>query len=194
MPAAALTVLVPRSDTFGVETQQATATGPDFPESTSDAAKRDPDMKTQPQPGAQAVDSPTLQPRKVSTAPPIPLEKFRPQAVRPTPTPRVTLLKHWEGYVQEVSNGSFVARLIDLEEDVPDEEAEIYLEEVTPDDRDLVAPGAVFYWMIGYRQQASGQRERVSGIRFRRLPQLTQRDIELAKAQAQEAVGRIRNT
>ncbi len=105
------------------------------------------------------------------------------------PRSRFVVLQSWEGYVLEVNKDSFVARLIDQSGRDDDEEAEIYLEEVDPGDRGLVAPGAYFYWSIGYRDGRRG-RERVSVIRFRRLPAFTEQDRTRARAEARRA-GRL---
>lgn len=80
------------------------------------------------------------------------------------------VLQKWEGRVQELTDGGFVARLTDLTSDLPDEEAEFDVQEVSFLDRRLLKPGAVFYWSIGYRDAVTGQRSRESVIRFRRLP------------------------
>ena len=95
--------------------------------------------------------------------------------VKTLPRSRFVVLQSWEGYVLEVKQDSFVARLIDQSGQDDDEEAEIFLEEVDPGDRGLVTPGGYFYWSIGYRDGRRG-RERVSVIRFRRLPAFTEQD------------------
>ena len=93
-------------------------------------------------------------------------------------------LQKWEGTVIEVMKDSFIARLQDLTQEGPDEEAEFSIEEVSEDDKHLVEPGAIFYWNIGYHDSRSGQRRRSSIIRFRRLPAWTKEDIETAKREA----------
>ena len=99
-------------------------------------------------------------------------------------------LQKWEGYVTRVEGDTFGARLIDRIEDRPEEELDEFpLEDVTPDDRELVKPGAVFYWQIGYRVRRGGQRERVSVIWFRRLPAWSREELEAAKDEAR----RVRN-
>jgi hypothetical protein len=95
--------------------------------------------------------------------------------------PRFVSLQKWEGVVLEVLDDSFLARLVDLTNGGSDEEAEFALEEVTPEDRVLVEPGAVFYWNIGYNDSISGQRTRVSEIRFRRLPAWQPEELKEAK-------------
>ncbi|MEQ1794794.1 MAG: hypothetical protein ABL970_11435 [Nitrospira sp.] len=96
---------------------------------------------------------------------------------------RFLQLQKWECTVLEVKEDAFTARLIDQTGSNPDEEAEFSLDEVDTEDRDLVEAGAVFYWSIGYRDRPSG-RERISTIRFRRLPVWTPKELRIA---AQEA-------
>ena len=80
------------------------------------------------------------------------------------------ILQKWEGCVEEVKEGTFSAILYDLQDlNAPDHFCEIYLEEISEADKELVQPGAVFYWHIFYREQA-GRKSRESLIRFRRLP------------------------
>lgn len=93
-------------------------------------------------------------------------------------------LQKWEGVVLEVREDFFLARLVDLTQQSPDEEAEFPIEEVSQEDLDLLQPGAVFYWNIGYLDKRSGQRTRASVIRFRRLPVWTQEEIESATREA----------
>ena len=84
------------------------------------------------------------------------------------PSPQI--LQKWEGCVEEVKKETFSAKLYDLQDlQAPDYFCEIYLEEVSEADKELVQPGAVFYWHIFYKEQA-GQKSRESRIRFRRLP------------------------
>ena len=87
----------------------------------------------------------------------------------PVISTRFISLQKWECVVLQVLDDSFIARLIDLTNESPDEEAEFALDEVHREDQLLIAEGAVFYWSIGYLE-TGGQRRRVSDIRFRRLP------------------------
>jgi len=91
----------------------------------------------------------------------------------------------WEGYVLEVRQETFLARLVPLVGEGTDLEAEIYLEEVDQEDQALVTPGAVFYWSIGYLKKPSGT-YRASLIRFRRLPPLSAKELRAARIQAQQ--------
>jgi len=98
---------------------------------------------------------------------------------------RFVPLQKWEGTVLQVLQDSFFARLVDLTNGGVDEEAEFPVEEVSDADRSLIAPGAVFYWNIGYIDNISGQRTRASVIRFRRLPVWKPEELERAKHKAQ---------
>lgn len=112
--------------------------------------------------------------------------------VPPTLVPRVSwraqtrffALQEWEGTVLEVREDLFLARLTDLTEATADTEAEFSTEEVSPSDRDLLVPGAIFYWRIGYTDKAGGQRERSSIIRFRRMPRWKEEDLKAAEEEA----------
>jgi hypothetical protein len=96
----------------------------------------------------------------------------------------VSVLQRWEGLVTAVDEASFVARLFDLNTPGIEEEAEFSIEEVSPEDRELLYPGAAFYWTIGYRDRISGQRSRVSEIRMRRLRTTSRSEHEAAKERA----------
>ena len=81
------------------------------------------------------------------------------------------LLQQWEGTVTDIAHGEFSAELRDLTDPANyREEATFDLDEVSPDDQLLLALGAVFRWSIGYKTSNAGQRERVSQIRFVRIP------------------------
>lgn len=94
------------------------------------------------------------------------------------------LIQLWEGYVISVAYDKVYCRLIDKTEDTnPEEEVAIPLEEFEPTERDLAKPGAVFYWSIRYADYGRG-REKISVIRFRRLPPIAKSIIERSKQQA----------
>lgn len=92
-------------------------------------------------------------------------------------------LQKWEGTVIEINKEFFTARLVNLTCKAPDEEAEIGIEEISHEDVNLLKPGAIFYWNIGYNDKPSG-RLRVSLIRFRRLPVWSEKEIITAKTKA----------
>jgi hypothetical protein len=93
-----------------------------------------------------------------------------PIAANPPGAERFSVIQKWEGYVLEVMEDAFWARLHTLVGEAEDLDAEILLNAVDRDDLSLVEPGAVFYWSIGYRDDENAQRTQASSIRFRRLP------------------------
>lgn len=99
-------------------------------------------------------------------------------------TERFDLLQKWEGVVTDVGDETFVAELITISGDEEDMIAEIYLKNVHEDDRELVEPGAIFYWSIGYLRTAQGTTKRKSDIRFRRLPRWTRRQLKKYQEQS----------
>ncbi len=96
-------------------------------------------------------------------------------------------LQEYEGEVTCVTELEFVARLTDLT-DVKGQrlEATFSLNEVSPSDTSLLRMGAIFYWVIGFRDHPNGQRVTENFIRFRRLPIWSKRDIERVNARAAE--------
>jgi hypothetical protein len=98
---------------------------------------------------------------------------------------RMVSLQKWQGYVLKVLENSLWVRLIDLTQHGPDEEAEISLDEISPDDLELIKPGAIFYWNIGYLDLYSGQRIRSSVIRFQRIPVWSDEEINAAREEAE---------
>ncbi len=113
----------------------------------------------------------------------IPLPKFKIlPSLRETP---FAPLQEWEGYVQSVSDNEFTASLFDItnKRETEDEEADFSIDDLTEDDKKLLKPGAVFRWLIGYRN-IGGTKERSSKIVFRRLPQWTDSDFDAAEKKA----------
>lgn len=90
-------------------------------------------------------------------------------------------LQSWEGIVESATPEAITTRLRDRSKKSPDQIAEFSIDEISPIDRELVQPGAIFYWDIGYSEDKTGQRLRASLIRFRRLPAWTHKEIEKAK-------------
>jgi hypothetical protein len=106
---------------------------------------------------------------------------------QPRERDRFMVLQKWEGTVSRVIETEFAATLHDLSDPSrPDEEVSLSIEEISESDRPLLAQGGVFYWSIGYRMDQWGSRERVSALRFRRLPVWTRRDLEAVTQRADE--------
>ena len=112
----------------------------------------------------------------------------------PRPLEKLLVLQKWEGTVISSSADEFTAELRDLTS--PDraiEQVVLSVEEIAESDRRLMASGAVFYWSVGYRETLWGQRERVSSLRFRRLPAWTRSDLDEVKRKAREFAALIRD-
>jgi hypothetical protein len=104
-------------------------------------------------------------------------------------TPRITRFiveQEFEGMVVSIdtAGNAFIARLADLTGDGPEEEAEIAFDEISPDDRSLIVPGALFSWTIGRATETGGQVRRVSELRFRRFFRFTRDAIARAEKNA----------
>jgi hypothetical protein len=115
-----------------------------------------------------------------------------PRLLPPTPDlPRdpkavFQLIQSWEGVVLWVTDDAFNVRVVDLTGDRPDEEMELEKRELSDFDLELLEPGAIFYWRVGYRMKVPhGARERVSQIRFRRLPAWSRSEIAAAEERAE---------
>jgi hypothetical protein len=105
--------------------------------------------------------------------------------VQGTATRSIQILERWDGVVLSVGETVFRARLLDEKTGTPRVDAEIFISEVAPQDRALLVSGSVFYWHIGYRDP-DGDHERISRIRFRRLPPKTPADLRRAERHATE--------
>lgn len=115
--------------------------------------------------------------------------QFLEPAVWPVPTVEketFIALQRWEGTVIECTEETFFARLHDLSSDGPDEEVELLMGDVPDEDRPLVEPGAVFYWSIGHLIKPSGERPRISNLRFRRLPVWSASELKAAGERAED--------
>jgi len=92
-------------------------------------------------------------------------------------------IQEWEGTVTDVDGDTFTARLTDLTagKRVAEEEADFLVDDLTDDDRQLLVPGAIFRWVVGYQRASGGSKKRVSHVVFRRLPMLTEKDAAEAR-------------
>jgi hypothetical protein len=96
--------------------------------------------------------------------------------------------QQWIGRVEEVHDDYFLASLRDARgvEEPEEELAEIWLEQLSRSDLEYVQPGAIFYWVIGYRDEPHGQRIGSSLFHFRRRLPLTDEERETAAHRAEE--------
>lgn len=92
-------------------------------------------------------------------------------------------LQEWEGWVTEIGDEQFTARLLDVTASSYSsggegmEEALIPFSEISDDDRQKMREGSIFRWVIGYERSASGTKRRVSQIVFRDLPVVTEEKL-----------------
>lgn len=110
----------------------------------------------------------------------------------PLPQPAATFhaLQEWEGYVLEIGETDFVARLVDLTagSEQEGEEAVIPLVELSDEDSAKMRPGSIFRWVIGYERTVAGTKRRVSQIVFRDLPGITRIDMRDGETWALETI------
>ena len=97
----------------------------------------------------------------------------------------------WEGVVESVEDADIYVRVVDkTDRSRPESFATISKDEIDQEDLDLVKPGAIFYWMVGYETKASGKK-RSSFIRFRRSPAWTKTNIQDVEKKANELLNRL---
>jgi hypothetical protein len=99
-------------------------------------------------------------------------------------------LQEWEGYVTDIGEETFHARLVDVtaEDEIEQETAEFEISDLSEDGLAMLREGAVFRWVIGYQRSVGGTKRRVSEIVFRRLPAWTKADLRMAKASAEAII------
>ena len=92
------------------------------------------------------------------------------------PTATLHALQEWEGYVLDIDNTDFTARLVDLTAGASheDEEAVIPLMEISDDDVKKMQVGSIFRWVIGYLPLPIWNKETCVGVRVPRSPRLHQ--------------------
>lgn len=99
---------------------------------------------------------------------------------RPHRSPPATLhaLQEWEGYVTEINDENFTARLTDLTGGVTDAgvEAEIPLDQISKANAVKMKVGSIFRLVIGWERKV-GYKELVSRVVVRDLPAIKASDI-----------------
>jgi len=109
-----------------------------------------------------------------------------------TPQRRFEVLQQWEGVVTRIEGDAIWADIADLtDRSCPTEIVEIPFDEIPRPDHELIAPGCVFYWIIGYETSPGGQIRRVSEIRVRRTPEWSRRSIDAIQTKGRELFKRI---
>jgi hypothetical protein len=98
--------------------------------------------------------------------------------------------QRWIGHVIEIRKDAFVAKLVDAVYKGTYEIGEFDIYEVTPEDRDLLQKGAIFYWSVGY-VMTKGQLKKESIMRFRRVVEWTEEDYNIAIDRANDLLNSI---
>jgi hypothetical protein len=112
--------------------------------------------------------------------------KFTSPRVRSTDASyKFLALQKWEGCVVQICDGEFEAQLKDITNGGADEFVKMSLDDIEDNERTLVAPGAVFYWSIGY-ETMKGTRRKISFVKFKRSVRLDAQDIEKLRSDAQQ--------
>jgi hypothetical protein len=83
----------------------------------------------------------------------------------------------WVGHILEINRDSIKAKLTDLNDPTTYEIAEVELDEIPYEDRELISKGAGFYWSLGYVND-NGQIEKKSLIRFQRTKPWEESDLD----------------
>jgi len=98
---------------------------------------------------------------------------------------RVEVLQQFEGVVTEVGEDYFVARMHDLTNSESEIEVmEFDLREISEQDHEILQPGSVFYWTIGYETRVGGQVVRISEMRVQRNPIWTKAKLDSVESEA----------
>lgn len=86
-------------------------------------------------------------------------------------------IQKWVGYVKEIKQNSFIAILNDKDKPSTLETAVFDIKnDISMDDIPLLKEGAIFYWSIGYSNY-NGQRKKESFIKFKRVINFTEDDV-----------------
>ncbi len=104
------------------------------------------------------------------------------------------VIQLWEGRVLEVDLQNEVMQVLLTAKlgQIPEHTAEIELQWVSDQDRDLVVAGAVFYLTL-YKQTRRGSIQNSQELRFRRRPAWTKRQVEKIYADADLILGKMRS-
>lgn len=96
----------------------------------------------------------------------------------------------WIGYVIEIRDNSFTAKLTDVDNDTTYEIADFDKSDVSECDLNLLELGATFYWSVGYANQY-GQIIKQSLIRFKRSINIEESEFDSIIDKAKELENEI---
>lgn len=133
------------------------------------------DLSTDPTTPEKFLAAPNRDPTSAYVAAePVRVRRFvRPKD--PMPSSSFVALKRWEGVITKLTPTEVEASIEALDDELAPSEYVVFDRgEIPSGDEDILGVGAVFYWSIGYRRsEDTGQTDRVSSIRLRRLPPLS---------------------
>lgn len=78
------------------------------------------------------------------------------------------LVRAWDGLVTLVTNETLVVRVVPIDGQGAEEEAEFLITDVPEEDRPLIQRGAPLFWFVGYETD-KGRRRRTSELKMRRV-------------------------
>lgn len=104
-----------------------------------------------------------------------------------------TVIQLWEGRVLSVDLDNEVMSVLLTAKigEMPEHSAEIELQWVSEQDRDLVVPGAVFYLTL-YKKTQKGSIKNSQELRFRRRPSWTKQEVQRIHSDAEQMLKKMR--
>lgn len=105
------------------------------------------------------------------------------------------VIQIWEGTVLSVDHQRAVmtVKLTDRNDQIVDHTADIELQWVDDQDRDLLRDGAVFYWTL-FKETKRGSVRNTEKIRFRRLPSWNKAQLDAIKEDATKLSAKFSTT
>ena len=109
-------------------------------------------------------------------------------------TPFIISLREWEGYVVEITNDSFIAKLVNVKNksELAKESGKFKISMLSTDDQNELQLGSRIRWTIDLEISRSGSRQNVSKVELLDTPEITEEVIENAYKKAAEMAKRIR--
>lgn len=138
----------------------------------------------------ESVDAMAAKSQKSSTSVRAPLSpSHRLERVEPDASP----IQIWEGRVLSVDRQAETMQVILFAKmgNVPEHTGEIEMQWVADQDADLVRPGAVFYLTL-YKRLKRGSIENSQELRFRRLPDWTQWQLDQIQEDAKKLLAKMK--
>jgi hypothetical protein len=101
------------------------------------------------------------------------------------PNKQFQIMERWEGVITNIEDKDIHANIEGIfGKEIRRGEIQFSIEDLSSFDWALVGEGVQFYWYIGYKDERNGQRVRASIFRLRRLPLLTETEIQISNEKA----------